>query len=381
MEHYSTIEHGTEGSREVEEMYYEGLSKKTLDKEDRFGINAIVENVSKPYSSYSSPAIITYGTNFKERKLQNDCLCYKKEEGKGSCIDIEDETYAEVYFYFKYKKVIDMMYPRIHICSEDQREFLVEELGKRKNKYEVFKLIFIHEKNCLACKFRKSFAGLPIVLTPKKREKICLSTCCFIVDKNKNICICRRIPKPEKLAGWGVPGKGAVSNKEMRADMVENLKKDIGLTITMSVRKGSETKFFYEGDRVIFEPKYLHQCVKDRHNYESLSISSHELILYYYMQIPEAHENINLVMSNIETDCIAWISAENLKSILSKKNKSKLFSCSMIKHKKNTRKKIEFSTLFPYYPNEYSGEGIVKEDAYAFLYLVDHLDDIFEESE
>mmetsp|Transcript_38082 Transcript_38082/g.37583 ORF Transcript_38082/g.37583 Transcript_38082/m.37583 type:complete len:88 (+) Transcript_38082:174-437(+) len=69
-----------------------------------------------------------------------------KEEGKGNCIDIEDETYAEVYFYFKYKKVIDMMYPRIHICSEDQREFLVEELGKRKNKYEVFKLIFIHEK-------------------------------------------------------------------------------------------------------------------------------------------------------------------------------------------------------------------------------------------
>lgn len=186
-----------------------------------------------------------------------------------------------------------------------------------------------------------------------ERDKICLSTCAFIVDKNRNICVCRRVPNPEKVAGWGVPGKGAISNKEMRADMIENLKKDIGLTISMREIEGFEPGFFYESTPVVFKPVYLHQSISDRNNAESLSISSHELILFYYLQIDKPHEELNLVMSNTETDCIAWLPPDCLESILEKKNKKSLFTCSMIKHKKNQRKKIEYSTLFPNYPNMY----------------------------
>ena len=77
---------------------------------------------------------------------------------------------------------------------------------------------------------------------------------------------------------------------------------------------------------------------------------------------------------------MTWLQPNDLRSILSRKKADNIMSCSLIRHKKTTKKKIEFNTLFPNYPNNYCGEGIVKEDAYAFRYLVNNLDVISDEA-
>ena len=97
-----------------------------------------------------------------------------------------------------------------------------------------------------------------------------------------------------------------MDNKELRVNITENLKSDIGLHIEFKGNEIDGFEFFYEDKNVNIKPVYLHQSIRDRNHFEDMGINHHEFILYYYLQINVPNDQINFVISNIETGSVAY---------------------------------------------------------------------------
>jgi len=98
-------------------------------------------------------------------------------------------------------------------------------------------------------------------------------------------------------------------------------------------REEGSIPYYSELGDTEWSPLFLHESVRDIDHWESLAIGHHEFILYYFMKLPVTHDNINMTMSNTDTDAITWIPFEEIKPILNRKKKNNLLNWNLIKHK------------------------------------------------
>jgi hypothetical protein len=145
----------------------------------------------------------------------------------------------------------------------------------------------------------------------------------------------------------------------------------------MTEKDGSDgTKLHHYEDKLVeLKPWLLFESARDINNEEYLSISIHELILFFWVQLPSTKEQINFNANGNHIDQILWLTPDELRAVLNREDSGNFTTSYSIKNKKGfKREKILFSQLEPFYPNELTGEGIVKEDFFAYKYLLDNID-------
>ena len=148
-------------------------------------------------------------------------------------------------------------------------------------------------------KFLKTtISKLPFINVSPPKNKLHFSTCCFVVDSSRNILCCRRVKSEERASGWGNPAKGSVEFSSLDKAIVENLKQDIGLEISEVIidtedKDESNLSFEYENMEVIFRACLAQESTRDIYHEHYLNITFHEIILYYFVQMPTSKEAIH----------------------------------------------------------------------------------------
>ena len=218
--------------------------------------------------------------------------------------------------------------------------------------------------------FDGSYCLLPWIDVLPPKTKIHVSTSWFVIDKNQNIMWARRVKCEERAAGWGNPGRSQVEFGDIRKVVLNNLLEDIGLEITEIVSSDGEVSYSYNDDNLSVEPWYMYESVRDINNEEYLTINFHEIILFFLIQLGVSKDKVNLQITGNLVDNVVWLTPSELRTILLKEESGNWTTGVSVKNKKHHRERIMYSQLEPFYPNNLTGEGIVKEDYYAYLYLL-----------
>lgn len=187
----------------------------------------------------------------------------------------------------------------------------------------------------------------------------------------------RRLKSDDRAPGWGNPGRGPVHNKDLKIDLFENLHDDIGIKVSEIDYEDGE--IFYKSEKAILKIAWVYESTRDINNEEYLSINFHELIIFHYLQLGQAKEDISFFNNNAQCDTIAWMTLDELETILNREEYDNCITGETIKFGNKARKKerITYAQLEPFYPNNLWGEGITKEDYNAYRFLLGNIDNFW----
>ena len=118
----------------------------------------------------------------------------------------------------------------------------------------------------------------------------------------------------------------------------------------------------------------MYESVRDINNEEYLTINFHEIVIYFLIQLGVSKDKVSLQITGNLIDNVVWLNPSELNTILLKEESENCTTGFSVKNKKNHRERIMYSQLEPFYPNNLTGEGIIKDDYYAYLYLIKNID-------